>query len=217
MGRYIIQVIIGIKELSLTSIVPRLIPSDNYFVILYCTVYLLSPYINIAMDHLEKNSLKNMMILIIGDLSVYPTLIDFFEAVTMYQNLELNSVGRWGDQSGYTAVNFMVCWMIGAYLEKREPKVDKVRSLGAYIFFAIAVRGYAKIMLAKGAGIGPAFSYCNPVVIAEAVCVFMLFREVECGHIRLTNSLAKASFSVYLLHGILLPYVGVSGLFMMGL
>lgn len=43
----------------------------------------------------------------------------------------INTVGAWGSQQGFTAVNFMLCYMAGAYfnINKIEIKGNEKRAL----------------------------------------------------------------------------------------
>ena len=53
-----------------------------------------------------------------------------------------------------------------------------------------------------------AWSYCSPFIILQTVLVFLLFKKIDFYN-GIVNQLAKAAFTVYLIHGYLLPYVGV--------
>ena len=60
-----------------------------------------------------------------------------------------------------------------------------------------------------GMDINFSYSYCNPFVITLAVYLFLLFRNIDIGRNRIINSLAKGSFTVYLTHKNLLPYLQI--------
>ncbi len=53
-----------------------------------------------------------------------------------------------------------------------------------------------------------AWEYCNPLIIIEAVIIFILFSKLIIGVNIIINESAQAFFSVYLLHNWFLPYVG---------
>ena len=53
LGLYVLKIIVNADDFSVKSLVGRFIPS-NYFVVLYCTVYIISPYINKLMLSLDK-------------------------------------------------------------------------------------------------------------------------------------------------------------------
>ena len=54
-----------------------------------------------------------------------------------------------------------------------------------------------------------AWEYCNPLVIMTAVCAFLLFKRIKIKNSKFINSLAKGSFTVYLIHINLVTHVGV--------
>ena len=54
-----------------------------------------------------------------------------------------------------------------------------------------------------------AWEYYNPLVIMSAVCAFLLFKRINIKNSKLINSLAKGSFTVYLIHGIFITHIGV--------
>ncbi len=53
------------------------------------------------------------------------------------------------------------------------------------------------------------WNYENPLVIIEAVLMFLIFRNMKIRESKIINSLAKASFSVYLIHIQLLKYCSI--------
>lgn len=52
-----------------------LVPS-NWFVILYSTLYIISPYINILLEQLSGKQKKKMVIVLFAIFSVWPTIVD---------------------------------------------------------------------------------------------------------------------------------------------
>ncbi len=54
-----------------------------------------------------------------------------------------------------------------------------------------------------------AWSYCNPLVISEAVLVFRLFKGLKLPTVSAINCLAQAAFSAYLLHPVFLPHLRI--------
>lgn len=54
-----------------------------------------------------------------------------------------------------------------------------------------------------------AWEYCNPFVIMTGACAFLLFRKIQIKNNKLINSLAKGSFTVYLLHINLITHIGI--------
>lgn len=114
---YLLGVIIGSHDLTVHGLIISLIPV-NYYVILYIALYWISPYINIVIDALNHNELKKCIFLLLSIFSVYPTLVDFAQEIAGNEINGLSSVGMYGSQWGYSIVNFILMYIIGAYIRK---------------------------------------------------------------------------------------------------
>lgn len=118
---YLATVALGHNDLKLRHIVLSLIPS-NWFIILYCVLYLISPFINIALLHLSKAEFDLLLRIFIAVFAIYPTLVDLLEGITGNNFYGLSSIGMYGSQYGYTIINFMMVYLIGAYIRERNIK-----------------------------------------------------------------------------------------------
>lgn len=178
---------------SLGGLARNLIPT-NYFVVLYIVVYLLGPYVNLLLERLDETQLHRLVLLCLVLFSVLPTATDLMEAVTGKTFAGINPVGLHGDGNGYTAVNFLMMYLLGAYL--RLTPSDKRRPL------SLLLTGLVCAGLILGLGLvypQIARAYCNPAVILLSVCVFELFRGLTIQS-RVVNALAKGAFTVFLFH-----------------
>ena len=68
-------VVLGSISFSLASVIGAMIPA-NYFVILYCAVYLISPFFNVMIEKLTVRGFRNLVIISVCLFSAYPTLVD---------------------------------------------------------------------------------------------------------------------------------------------
>lgn len=183
----------------LYSMIPK-----NYFVILYAVLYLVSPYLNLLLQSLSRKQMDKLLVLSLALFSVWPILTDLM-ALFLGSSMDgLNSVSAYGDDSGYTIVNFALMYMVGAYLRLANIQIKK-RYSAAAVAVLTAVLGLAGTFNSNGI----LWSYCNPLVIAQAVAVFLLFRGITLRS-RLINELAKGAFTCYLLHPVLLAYFQVA-------
>lgn len=190
----------------LVSLVP-----NNYFVILYIVLYVISPYINRAIRSLSAPEFKKLIITAVVLFSVWPTLVDLFTGVTGCEWPGLSSIGINGSQGGYTIVNFVLMYLIGAYLRLAEERVWDSKKLLA-VFFAVVLA--LTLWSVGGAWTASplesmAREYCNPLVVLSAVLLFLLFHNWKIKTSRVINGLARASFTVYLLHDLFLPYIRI--------
>ena len=193
-----------IQGMSLKGIIISAIP-NNYFVILYIVLYLISPYINLLLANLKGEKLNRFFILSIMLFSVWPTAVDVFEEITTREWMGLSSIGMYGSQAGYTVVNFVLLYLIGAYIHLSDFQFSRLGK-GKLIICVIG----CSILLTIWTIVLPktALEYCNPIIIIEAVCLFLVFKEMNFYNC-FVNSLAKATFTCFLLHDIFLPYLNI--------
>lgn len=64
-------------------------------------------------------------------------------------------------------------------------------------------------MLTVGIELEYAFSYCSPLVIFEAIIIFIIFNQIYLRQNRIINTLAKGAFTVYLLNNKFLTRIGI--------
>lgn len=232
----------------------------NYFAILYIVLYLISPYLNLLIHQLSFRKLNQMMILFFLIFSVWASLTDLFQELTGIEWTGLSPVGAYGSQWGYTIVNFILLYLIGAYLklasERNQSNPNRPsnthnsagttptqspsnthNSAGAtptqgypadpagsgrikalpvpfLILLLAGCVGLLMLWIQMGNWLGhstewSAREYCNPIVIAEAVLLFLLFRQWDIPQNKYINALAKGGFSVFLFHGVLIPLLKI--------
>ena len=145
--------------------------------------------------------------------SVYPTVVDVIIEVTKHNFYGLSSIGMYGSQYGYSIVNFTLCYCIGAYIHFESEHISKVKN-GTLVGGLLSCVAIMTVWSVINDRIGyftekTAWEYCNPIVITAAVCAFILFKNIKIKNSRLINSLAKGSFTVYLLHINLVTHIRV--------
>ena len=118
---YILSSLIKGNPITLKHLTGSLLPK-NYFVILYSCVYVISPFINVLFNKLPQRIINQMMTCALLLFSVYPTMVDLLAAFTGKQEMiiGLSSIGMYGSQWGYTIVNFVLMYSIGAYIKKTD-------------------------------------------------------------------------------------------------
>lgn len=203
---YLLNAALFDGEFCLRGLVFAIVP-DNYFVILYITLYLISPYINIVFDRLTQAQMRKMVLILFLIFSVYPTCVDIFQCVTHRAWNALSTVTSYGSFSGYTIVNFSLMYVLGAYLRRGSCTLHQWKTSKLLLLWAVCVLGL--IVWDNSIFSACARSYCNPLVIISAVCVFLLFSRIRIGCGRLVNSAAQGAFSVFLLHSFFLPHIGI--------
>lgn len=117
------------------------------------------------------------MVIVLVLFSVYPTIVDVFVEVTGRLWNGVSTVGMYGSQWGYSIVNFILMYIIGAYLrfeglEIKKWNMGKIIALWVILIFTMTV--WARINDYTGYAVErSAWEYCNPLVIASAVLVFL--------------------------------------------
>lgn len=171
----------------------------NYFVILYIVVFIISLHINLIFEQLDSRKRK-LFICTLGALfSVYPTIVDVLIEVTKHNFNGLSSIGMYGSQYGYSIVNFIMCYCIGAYIRFESERISKV-SNGILVGGLLSCVAIMTLWSAINDKIGyftekTAWEYCNPLVIVVAICAFLLFKRINIKNRRFINSLAKGKLN----------------------
>lgn len=202
--KYLVTCLLGSNGLSLRSLVGAVIP-NNYFVTLYLTVYLLSPYFNIALEKLTDRQYGVLVLMGVCLFSVWPTLLDTLGEATGYVLNGLYTTGSGGSQYGYSLINFALMYLIGGYLRRLSARnwSPKGWVCGLLLALCVGVLFFWQLWFP-----GIARAYCNPLVIAEAVLLFVLFGKLRFES-RIVNILAKGAFTCFLVHDLFLWYIGI--------
>ena len=206
------QIVINKSTISISGMIFSLIPT-NYFVILYSVVYIVSPYINILIKSLDKKELQRFIIILFIIFSIYPTAVDVFSEITKNQYNGLSTIGLYGSQYGYSCVNFILCYIIGAYISKYkklflENKFSTL--LITFIVNVLLITGWSLLNDYTGYFVEKtALEYCNPLVIINAAVILIIFMKINIPTNIIINNLAKASFTVFLVHDIFMKKLSI--------
>lgn len=185
-----------------------LIP-NNYYVIFYVTLMFLLPYINKLIDIIKNK--KIFLLIIFFWLSVYPTIVDFGNDMLLRigksEINDISSITRIGSLDGYTIINFIMMYMIGCiyhHCEKDiEIKINRKRKILILVLLGILLSIFVWSIFSIPStqfSQGISLSYANPLIIMEAILLFMIFKGIRLKSL-IVNAIAKASFTVYLVHG----------------
>ena len=189
------------SQWSIRSLIASLIPA-NYFVILYIVLMLIAPFINVLIDNLDQRQFTLMTAIMFTAFSLYSAGVDVFKEITGSAWNGLSPIGLEGSMAGYTIVNFVTVYVIGAWLARDgRLKNCKTSTLATALLLLIGMDIIWRIVLP-----GTAWNYNNPVIIASAVTVFVLF-GTKSFYSRAVNELAPAAFTCFLIQANLLAPV----------
>ena len=126
---------LGFHEFSVRGFIRTLVPA-NWYVILYIALYWISPYINIIIDVLDKKELLKFIYVVFAIFSIYPTVVDVLSEIIGHEIHGLSSVGMYGSQWGYSIVNFVLMYLIGAYIKRANIEKSPHYTGGGYLRFS---------------------------------------------------------------------------------
>ena len=194
--RYILLCIFTSTSFSISTMLMQMIPL-SWYVAVYSALYLLSPYLNKVIRGFTEVQFRVMLLILLAVFSVWPSVLELITALTGYKLTSLSPMGTQGSGAGYTIVNFVLMYFLGAYLSVHSSKSNTGKtiwkSLTAYGACTVLLVIYSKIYFSG------ALSYCNPLVIAQSVALFKVFQSMKIKS-KVINGAASCSFGVYLLH-----------------
>lgn len=205
---YLFLVAIGRIGFTFNSFISNLFPS-NYYVILYVTLYIISPYFNLIIIKLKEKQLNKLLLTLIILFSVYTILLDIINNVFGLSIIGLSTVSSIGSQSGYTIVNFVVMYFVGAYIKKNNSNYKTKNILSLLIVDVILLFTWSYIEHIFHRVTTTAWYYNNPLVILSATLIFLLFIKLDIKS-KIINELAKGSFVCFLVHRHFLSHINIA-------
>ena len=202
---YIAYSILQRTPISLSTIITNLIP-NNYFVILYCVLLCMAPFISKLFGVLCEKQRKYFVCSILIVFSFYTFMTDALEAISRTSFAGINSIGLYGDQQGYTIINFMLLFIVGAYLRITNVQYNLKNSIALYMVSTMLIF-FAALVSVRYSFTQISYNYNNPLVIFQAVGLFMIFKNLSIGSNKIINVLAKSSFMTYLIHPAILVLI----------
>ena len=163
-----------------------------WFVNSYVLMYMLSPYINKLIHSLSKRHFSMLLVYLVVFFSIRPTIFPL----------------TWSQDAtgGMGIISFIMLYCIGAWIRKYYKRNEKIMGwLFAYIGMSILllVSKIVCIKLGMESLSTKFYGYESPVVIMEAVALFLVFlnrKAMKQMYITPINKIAKHSFSVYIIH-----------------
>lgn len=189
---YMINVIVLQQPFSIISLLFNFVPR-NWYISLYVALMLLSPYINIVIRKLDKKSYMTLLGIMFVLFSVWSTILDVGANVIGLDSSGMSFVTLVGAADGYTIVNFVFLYFIGAAISKFDLLKHEMK-WDVLAYLALTVLMFVQQML-----VGAAWSYSNPIVILSCVAFFNIFRKMHVKS-KIINTFAKATLGVFMIH-----------------
>lgn len=177
--------------------------NDYWFIKSYILLFIFAPLLNLYVEHSSQRQ-------------VLLTLVLFYLFQTVYGWLSIEGAADLA--GGYSALSFMGLYLLSRYVrlyafgkEKFRLMVHKSRKFfTAYLGICLvhALTAFAVTRLGFPVA-GRIFTYTNPLVIVESLCLLLAFATLPSTHNRVINWVAASCLAVYLLHAnelVLRPY-----------
>ena len=186
---------IDTQEISWNTLFKACVPiltKKFWFVNSYVLMYILSPFINKLIHSLSKKCFSMLIVYFVTFFSVRATVFP----MTWSQD----------DTAGMGIIGFVMLYCIGAWIRlyyKRNGRILKWLCIYLGMSFLLVVSKVGIIMIGADSLSTKFYSYASPLVIMEAVSLFLVFlnkNPMKQGFSNSVNKIAKHSFSVYIIH-----------------
>lgn len=193
---YIISILLGKEPFNTITAIGKFVP-NNWYVMIYIALLVVSPYMNIVINKLSKEKLINLTMILFLTFPVWNTFWSMVQTKFGIDIAGISTVSIGGDQAGYTIVNFVFLYLIGALLHKWNVwEYKKVYDFLGYIICTLIIFTGKKIGLSM-------WDYSNCFVIVSSIFLFNFFRKIKLnlGEIdKYILWISKSCFGVYIIH-----------------
>ena len=170
-------------------------------------MYIFSPYVNFLILNFSPEGRKCFLIISIALFAIWPSLVNVSGDFLSVEWFGLSSIGAWGSQKGFTIVNFLLLYSIGACLRLETFSIK--RRIWPILLCGVLIFVWALIGNFLGfEGYETAWDYHNPLVILMAILLLNYFNGLNIQS-KIINNMAKAAFFCYLLHYYILIHLKV--------
>ena len=175
-----IAVIIGTKRTLSLAMLKQIIKVsfNRWYVVTYCVLYLLIPFINKLIASITKKELETLLII---------------NAIIFYLIYTLFFSGTIPD-GGYGLVNFINLYIVGSYIRlyKNDYNSKKVPTL-VYIACTAITTVYSFFFMR-------AWQYATIFNLVSSAAFFMIFKNINLKNNKIINALATYTFTIYIIH-----------------
>lgn len=159
------------KEIILASF-------NRWFVVIYCILYLLIPFINKLISGINKKQFQTLLIINIIFFYIWPT---FFTSITLRDN-------------GYGIINFINLFLTGAYIKKFIKYDISKKKLILIFIIGTTITTLFSFVASR------AWSYSSIFNLINSITLFLLFKSIKIKNNKTINKLATYTFSTYIIH-----------------
>lgn len=173
------------KPITIESIIQMLFPIITgrwWFITTYVMLYCFSPFINIALNHMEKNTHNKLLLVLAFFFIILPS---FRPNITYFHD------------NGYSIYNFIFLYSLGAYIRKYNISYE-INFLYAYFFCSLFTFLIAVFIYVINKNNISSFYYNFIPVELSAIFLFMFFKKIELRSV-VINKVSASVFGIYLI------------------
>lgn len=196
----IVSFSLGLWELNIINVLRMIFPVINnryWFLSTYFILYIMTPFLNILINNLNKKDFERLIIMLLVLFSLLPTLTPMFEMT--YRTSWLTGVN--------SLPIFILLYFIGAYVKKYDYRIfikniyHLALSIGLCICLFISMLSIKYFIDLNYLG---EFYFVwgmekTPIVLT-AISIFLYFKELNIKYNKYINIAASTVFGIYLLH-----------------
>lgn len=160
--------------------------SKWWFVNCYLILYLSSPLLNVALEHLSRKE--------------HVIILWLFTIINVYFGSIMQA--DFFNQDGYSAAQMIYMYIIGDYLRKytsvRWVQDNRMWLLVGYVVFSLLWLLHKQLRFSIGITSFCGTGYNNVFILCSSICFFLFMASFHF-HYKLVNYVAISAFSVYLL------------------
>ena len=207
-GAYLITAAVNGEFFSGPRFLNSFLPT-NWFVTLYAVLYVISPFLNASFQNLSEKGRQRGILILLVIFSLWPTLADEYMGWRHFTPPGIQPISMLSTEAGYSIVNFCLLYLLGCFLRVNVAKEKnlKIGWLGlALVINVLLIFAWTQFDAKHGIS-SAGWDYCNPLIISEAVLLFLFFRKINLGVRPWINEFSKAAFTVYIFHEHVIRYV----------
>lgn len=188
------------KDFSIRTLLAYIIPS-NWYVCLFVTVLLLSPFVCRLLNGLEDTKRRELLIISSLLFVLVPTVTVMGADLAGVDLNGLSTISIMGDIDGFTIVSFVYCYILGFNLEKEKDNIYRYKSfvwIGIYLITAVV----SALISFKSEKV---WSYSSVFCVVEALTItnaFICAKEKESKGLGgwLISSVGSAGLGIFIWH-----------------
>jgi len=150
----------------------------NWFLDIYCILFLFIPFINKLLNSISQKQFKLLLFI----------SVVVFNVISIVNNIVLKD-------GGYGIINFIILYMIGAYINKYDVKPFLNKKIICILIITICTA----ITFAFSLYNLKAWDYSSIFNVIASVAMFLIFRNMKFES-SIINKLSSYTFSVFIIH-----------------